>query len=466
MRKGGSATNSPVGRKKNAVSDDGTSSPSALKKNPSLEDAVGGGTEGGAPKSPSLKRRSSFVKLSSMLRKLGGSGSEDKQATTAVPSAASGAGLLFKRSSSGSLRADERASSPDSLVSPRSHREVVKAPPVCSAFEAHLATNFPVLLAVSQVVVEAASLDDETRVGLFATLVELLKMHEHLVRFVSFIANGEAKKCSDPNTLFRETGVLVMLCRALCTSAASCAYLEPLVARICAVVDAAGGGNLDIDASRVSPQVAEANAARLAATVDKVLECAAASLSDCPPLLRLFFQTVFSIVNVRHAGFGFRSLANFYFLRFLVPALMAPLADSARSPVDRAAIVNVAKTVQCIANCSLPEGSLSLLASYVQGKTDHVEEFFVNLITARPDDSVSELQALEFPQGEFDRLRGALHGWLLGELHAVRARLGGVAQLHPWIGDDAEMHKTMQELVTLGKDSSGMLSPPRGTWKR
>ncbi len=452
--------NSPASRKKLASSVDahaggGGASP-VLRKSGSDESALNVVTAG----SPKLSRRSSFVK---MLRKLGGS--DDKAEGAAPPSPS--VPVLFKRSSSGSLRIEDRPSSPDSLVSPRPLRDVIKAPPVCSAFEAHLVTNFPVLLVVSQVIVESPALDQDAKIGLFATLAELLKMHEHLIRFISFVANWEAKKCSDSNTLFRETGVLVMLCRALCTSAPACAYVSPLSDRIHEAVGAEGR-KLELDPTRCAAWELSATVGRMTSIVDSVLLLISRSLSDCPPLLRIFFQTVFSIVNVRHAGFGFRSLANFYFLRFVIPAMMEPLAveESKLSAVAKHNIVQVSKTLQSIANGTAPEGGLAAMQPYVEEKAKQMEGFFVNLITARTDDSISELNFLEFQQGDFDRLRESLQAWLLGELQTVRTRLGGALQLHSWLQEDEQVARAMAEMVVLVKGSSGMLSPPRNTWKK
>ena len=451
-----------------SVDGGGAASPVVLRKSGSDESSLNivPGSPGAAASGQQVlvKRRSSFAK---MLRKLGGS--DEKAAAAAADGSASPAvPALFKRSSSGSLRMEDRPTSPNYLVSPRPLRDVIKAPPVCSAFEANLVTNFPVLLVVTQVVVESPALDQDTKIGLFATLTELLKMHEHLIRFVSFIANGEAKKCSDPNTLFREIGVLVMLCRALSTSAAACAYVKPLSDRIQETMLAGESHQLELNPERCSPRELSANVARMTTVVNSVLLIISRSLSDCPPLLRIFFQTVFSIVNVRHAGFGFRSLANFYFLRFLIPALLEPLSepDCKLSPLAKTTLVQVCKTLQCIANGTAPEGPLAVMAAYIEDKAAMMEGFFVSLITARVDDSISELNFLEFQQSDFDRLRASLQAWLLGELPSVRARLGGALQLHSWLQDDEQVARAMAEVVVLVKGSSGVLGPPRNTWKK
>jgi hypothetical protein len=91
------------------------------------------------------------------------------------------------------------------------------------------------------VIVDDSALEDDQKLGLFVPLVELLKMHEYLIKFVSFCANGEAKKCTDPNVLFRETSVLVLLFRAMCTSNAALMYLNPVVSQIADIVEDAGG---------------------------------------------------------------------------------------------------------------------------------------------------------------------------------------------------------------------------------
>jgi hypothetical protein len=146
----------------------------------------------------------------------------------------------------------------------------------------------------------------------------------------------------------------------------------------------------------------------LSVTVNRVFDCASLSLGSCPPLLRIFFQTVCSIVNVRHSGYGFKSLANFYFLRFLLPGLTSGAhverstkdTRSARQRADLRTYVSVSKTMQCIANNTLPDKStpIGAMASFVESKSNFMESFFFNLITARADDSVTELNALEFAQ--------------------------------------------------------------------
>ena len=186
-------------------------------------------------------------------------------------------------------------------MTPRTLQEVIKSPPVSSVFEANVVTNFPVLLVFCQLIVDDPKMDDAEKLGLFVPLVEELKMHDFLIKFVSFCANGEAKKCSDPNTLFRETSVLVFVFRALGTSSAGVVYLKVLVKQICGIIDAAGPFQVEDDASE---DVVKKHVNKLSKTINLVFECAAKSLNDCPPVLRIFFQTVFSIVNVRHSGWG------------------------------------------------------------------------------------------------------------------------------------------------------------------
>jgi hypothetical protein len=95
----------------------------------------------------------------------------------------------------------------------------------------------------------------------------------------------------------------------------------------------------------------------------------------------------------------------------------------------------------------------------VESKSNFVETFFFNLITARSDDSVCELNSLEFNQQDFDALRGPLLGFLLDKLPAVRTRLGPSLQLHSWLASDDDVKVQMQELVVLGKNANGMLNP-------
>ncbi len=68
-------------------------------------------------------------------------------------------------------------------------------------------------------------------------------------------------------------------------------------------------------------------------------------LERCPRLLRNWFQTCFSIVSVRHEGYQFKCLANFFFLRFLAPAVIGlNVVGTARREVtadDRRHLVTV-----------------------------------------------------------------------------------------------------------------------------
>lgn len=195
------------------------------------------------------------------------------------------------------------------LDSLRSSKE---SPPRSSAFEANVVTNFPVLLVFCQLIVENTVLEDEKKLALFVPLVELLKMHEYLIKFVSFCANGEAKKCSDPNTLFRESSVLVMLFRALGTHRAGHVYLKRVVKEIAALLDGAGPlPLLEGDVSSLSQEQLAQSVATLSKTINAVFDCASKSLDDCPPVIRIFFQTVYQIVNVRHSGMPFASLVGF-----------------------------------------------------------------------------------------------------------------------------------------------------------
>ena len=148
------------------------------------------------------------------------------------------------------------------------------------------------------------------------------------------------------------------------------------------------------------------------------------------------------------AGYGFKSLANFYFLRFLLPAVTSygSLDSSLKSPRDFRSYLAVSKVIQCIANNTLPESSATIrhMSVYVESKSNFMETFFFNLITARTDDSVCELNSIEFNQADFDALRVPLLRFMLESLPAVRTRLGPSLQLHSWLGSEEDVQAQMQ----------------------
>jgi hypothetical protein len=94
-----------------------------------------------------------------------------------------------------------------------------------------------------------------------------------------------------------------------------------------------------------------------------------------------------------------------------------------------------------------------------------MEKFFIHLIRARKDDSVSELGSLEFTTGDFQVLRASLFSWLWENIDKIRKRLGSMIQLHTWFADDEEVKRGMAITIVLGRMASGMLSPPRGSFK-
>ena len=185
-------------------------------------------------------------------------------------------------------------------------------------FDKALCENFPVLLVVCQVITETYELEDEERVALFVTITEILKLHNGLIRFVSFVTNVECKK-SDPTTLFRETGVLVMIGRALYSSNSAVTFMRPIVKDVFDTIN----GKMREEQEEVSlfSFLSEEKApVREVASIALDFERA----KNCPRILRSFFQTVYSIIIQRHPGMEYKTLANFYFLRFLVPRLLNP----------------------------------------------------------------------------------------------------------------------------------------------
>jgi len=294
-------------------------------------------------------------------------------------------------------------------------------------------------------------------VGLTVTLVEMLKMHEFLIKCVSYMANKEAKACSDPNTLFRETTPLVLICRALCTSLNALNFLKPLVHKAYEIVLRLADEDKDVTGE----------------VLDELLEFLASSLSDCPILLRLFFQRVYSIVNVRLEGYGSMALANFFFLRFLLPAMVTPgelIPPETRVRVEKAGkagrsrILEAVRAMQWLANGTT--GQEGPLGAYVDQKQEEgwTDRFFINLITARPDDAVSEVGCtMEFTAADFAPLRSSLFSWIWRHLDPIRARLGPQIQLHSWLADNETVKKGMAAQVPMGRMQSGMLSPPRRT---
>lgn len=73
--------------------------------------------------------------------------------------------------------------------------------------------------------------------------------------------------------------------------------------------------------------------------------------------------------------------------------------------------------------------------------------FFLSLITARTNDSVSELSSLEFGHSEFEQVRAPLLVFLADNVPAVRARLGPSLQLYSWLADDDDVKQQLQVCV-------------------
>ena len=360
---------------------------------------------------------------------------------------------LYRRGSSGgALRNDQDGrKSPEAIVSPRSLDEVTRQPPTATEFGIDLITNLPVLMHLLEEVLDSNDTTDEEKVGLTVTLVEMLKMHDFVVKCVSYMANKECKSCQDPNTLFRQTTPLVLICRALCTSFGALKFLRPLVSQ--------AYGILLRDDDHGKPVTG--------AVLDELLIGLSAALSQCPMLLRLFFQRVYSIVNVRHDGYGSMALANFFFLRFLLPALVTP-GDLLQQhvllePDQRRRIMEAVKALHWLANGVVPQENEDM-RDYVQAKQEAgwTNRFFIELITSRPDDAVSEVgNTMEFTASDFNPLRHSLFGWIWRHLDGWRERLGPQLQLHSWLADNEAVRKAMVTEVHLGRESSGMLSPPR-----
>lgn len=357
---------------------------------------------------------------------------------------------LFRRSSSGGLRSQRGGA--DSIISNRTPEQLARDRPRMTHFDKQLSSSFPVVLCIGQIVLDAPDLEEDQKLAFFVTLSEMLKAHESLFKYVSYVINTEAKKCVDGNTLFRETGVSVMLARAMFSSYAAVQYLQPIVAAAWREVQSITPKEQD---GVVSDEA-------LLKTVDVVMEATRSSLSSCPPILRRFCQTLFSIVNVRHAEYGFKALANFFFLRFVVPALICPPEPSSsssgpqKSPkssdfslAHRRVMVQLTRVIQCIANgVPADESASENVKVFVEQRIGrYMEDFFTTLITSRLQENVrAELDMLEFVGSDFNKLRQSFYSWLTSSMPTIRAKLGNMLQLHSWLATDEEVKTLMGEM--------------------
>lgn len=100
------------------------------------------------------------------------------------------------------------------------------------------------------------------------------------------------------------------------------------------------------------------NTLELWLTAQKIFSCIARSHNELPAELGEILKCVHNMVEKRFPGEEYKAMGGFLFLRFVCPALLAPLyfgvADENPNPMAQRQLILVAKVLQNLTNDTLP----------------------------------------------------------------------------------------------------------------
>ncbi|ELR17375.1 GTPaseactivating protein [Acanthamoeba castellanii str. Neff] len=250
-------------------------------------------------------------------------------------------------------------------------------------------------------------------------------------------ANGFERE-EDPATLFRgKTNASKML--SLCLRKSCNTYLKlaigPTITEICTSIP-----SVEIDPTRVAPEVAETNATNLYSLCERFLLSILSTVESCPIFIRRIFAHVQRAASARYPEnkqitVHYSVIGGFIFLRFICSAIFTPVAygavDTPPKPEATRALALVSKVLQMLANGL----SFTHKESYMQSMNpflDKYREALVNFLrdladaeqddgSSSEDDERASMKHSASPLPGAEVLLGALHKYaadLASSLHA------------------------------------------------
>lgn len=241
---------------------------------------------------------------------------------------------------------------------------------------------------------------------------------------VSLLKEGvrmEVAGCEFENTIFRNNTITSRAFKSFCKMVAT-KWLWKQLARPVAELDAlaaasakdTSGGtsllaiNVEVDAEKmaddniVSSDIdVETNSMQLALTCQKLFSAVRTSAKSVPIELKAVFAEIDSVVMSKFASLEavYKAVGGFLFLRFVCPALTAPLFYGLldHNPVEGAQrqLILISKVLQSLANLAIPgnkEDYMKTLNDFVGNNMDKMRSFYDDL--RQPVDSNSSGDAL------------------------------------------------------------------------
>jgi hypothetical protein len=241
------------------------------------------------------------------------------------------------------------------------------------------------LLLINALCVAAGGADEEP---LLTAICCGLDAHGMLRDAVTSGIAAEVAGSADATTLFRANNGTTKLVGAF-TKLVGQQYLisliKPYIAELSTSkdtceVDATKLNKEDYEADFVEADVVADNVEQLKHWTTRLLQKLTASLAECPPALKWLSAALRVGVTHRFPSSGTVSVAGFYFLRYVCPALVAPVARGVTTQKPLPRVVNalkyISKMVQAMANGVVfkKEASMLPLNDYVREHSAQVNE--------------------------------------------------------------------------------------------
>jgi hypothetical protein len=247
------------------------------------------------------------------------------------------------------------------------------------------------LLFVNALAVAAAGADEEP---LLTALCCGLDAHGMLRDAIISGIAAEVASCPDATTLFRANNGTTKLVGAF-TKLVGQQYLSALIKPYIAEISTTKA-TCEVDASKLNREDYEGvewneadivadNIEQLKHWTTRLLTKVAASLGDVPPALKWLASALRLGVQRKFPASGGVSVAGFYFLRFVCPALVAPVArgvtDKAPPPRIANVLKYVSKMMQAMANgvTFKKEAAMLPLNDFVRDKSTLVTDICATL---------------------------------------------------------------------------------------
>lgn len=241
------------------------------------------------------------------------------------------------------------------------------------------------LLVINALCVAAAGADEEP---LLTAICCGLDAHAMLRDAVTSGIAAEVASCADATTLFRANNGTTKLVGAF-TKLVGQQYLSSLIKPYIAElstskdtceVDITKLNKEDYEADFVEADVVVDNIEQLKHWTTRLLQKLTNSLAECPPALKWLSAALRVGVTHRFPSSGTVSVAGFYFLRYICPALVAPVARGVtdKKPLPRVvnALKYISKMIQAMANGVVfkKEASMLPLNEYVREHSAQVND--------------------------------------------------------------------------------------------